>query len=231
MLRFTCPSFQPWMFLAVAFGLAGSPAVAADLSAYRGLHFGDNLPAIAKQIDVAPTQAKTLHTRPALLQQLAWQPRPLGPSSVSEAVQDVALYFYNGQLFRIDVTYDRYETEGLTEQDIIGALSATYGPGTPVAAAPAQRDTTGEEEQITIARWQDARYRFDLMRSAYGSRYSVKGMDQSLSVLAAKASLEAARLDLEEAPAREAAQAASDENAEKLRLEKVRLANKLKFKP
>ena len=54
-----------------------------------------------------------------------------------DPVLEVALTFYNDQLFRITITYDQSRTDGMTNADVIDAVSATYGlavvPATPHA--------------------------------------------------------------------------------------------------
>jgi hypothetical protein len=64
----------------------------------------------------------------ALMQELQWRPQPLGTSSQTESAKDVVFSFYEGKLFRIVVDYDRYETEGLTADDFVDAISA-HVPG------------------------------------------------------------------------------------------------------
>ena len=79
-----------------------------------------------------------IHRRPALIQELAWRPQPLGASSQTEPAKEVVFSFYNGELFQIAINYDRYETEGLTTDDFIEAISSTYG----TAAKPRLRPRT-----------------------------------------------------------------------------------------
>jgi hypothetical protein len=47
--------------------------------------------------------------RPALIQELDWRPQYQSPSTrlAMDPVLDVALTFYNDQLFRIAITYDQ----------------------------------------------------------------------------------------------------------------------------
>ena len=49
---------------------------------------GTDLPTIAKQLGVDPSQAKVVQRRPALIQDLEWRPQPLGASSQAESVQE-----------------------------------------------------------------------------------------------------------------------------------------------
>jgi len=220
--------------LLAAAGLWFHPAAAAsvtDLSKYRNFQFGTDLPTVAKQADTNPSQAKVIHTRPALIQELAWRPQTRGVSSQPEAAKEVVFSFYGGELFRIVVAYDRYETEGLTAGDFVDAISASYGPGAkPAAPAEVATGSYGDREEI-LAQWQDSQYRFDLIRSSYGPTFRLVGVMKRLEAPAQAATLEAKRLDDQEAPQRDAARLASEQEAANAKLEKARLVNKPKFRP
>jgi len=73
----------------LAVAMMPAAARAADLSRYRDFQLGTDLPAIAKQVGASASQAKTIQRRPALIQELQWWPQPLGPSSKTEAAQEV----------------------------------------------------------------------------------------------------------------------------------------------
>jgi hypothetical protein len=77
--------------------------LAKDLSRYRNFQFGTDLPTIAKQVRASPSQAKVVHRRPALIQELEWHPQPLDPSSQTEFANEVIFSFYEGELFRIAI--------------------------------------------------------------------------------------------------------------------------------
>jgi hypothetical protein len=205
-------------------------AFAGDLSRYRNFELGSDLATVAKRAAVDTSQAKVIHSRPVLIQDLEWRPQPLGPSSQKESVQAVVFSFYGGELFRIKVDYDRYETEGLTVGDFIDAISTTYGPAakatTPANVAPG---SYGDQEEI-VAQWQDSQYRFDLIRLSYGPTFRLVGVMKKLEASAQAAILEAKRLDDQEAPQREAARIASEEEAAKTKLERARLVNKPNFR-
>ena len=205
--------------------------LAADLSRYRNFELGADLATIAKQTDTNVAQAKVIHSRPALIQELQWSPQPLGLSSMSEAAKAVVFSFYNGKLFRVTVDYDRYKTEGLTPDDFADAISAVYGVATKPAALSAVTPVTYGERQDVVAQWQDSQYRFDLIRSSYGPTFQLVGTMKSLETSATAAAAEAKRLDDQEAPQREAARLAGEELAAKTKLEEARLVNKPKFRP
>ena len=212
-------------------GVMSAAAVAADLSQYRSIQFGTDLPAVAKQIGISPSEAKAIHRRPALIQELEWRPQPFGPSSQTESAQYLVFSFYNGALFQIAVNYDRYKTAGLTADDFIEALSTTYGvaekPAAPGNIAQGEFGTQGE----IVARWQDSQYSFDLIRSSYGPTFRLVGVLKRLQSPVQAAITEAKRLDDQEAPQRDAARIADEKETERARLEKSRLENKPNFRP
>jgi hypothetical protein len=213
------------------YGVMSAAAMGADLSQYRNIQFGTDLPAVAKQIGVSTSEAKVIHSRPALIQEIAWSPRGLGLSPQTESVDKVTFRFYNGELYRIVVNYDRYEIEGLTAEDMVGSISMTYGTPVKLAApAKAEPDRYGDQAD-TIARWQDEQYSFDLIRSSYGINFSLIGVLKRLDSPVQAAILEAKRLDDEEAPQRDAARLASEQEAARDKLEKARLENKPRFRP
>lgn len=166
------PALIPLLVL----GMMATTAWAADLSKYRDFRLGADLPAIAGQVGATPSEAKVAYRRPALIQELEWRPQPLGPSSAAESAQGVVFSFYNGELFRIVVNYDRYQTEGLTPDDFIEALAAIYGTWEkPAVPADNVQVVYGEHQEI-VARWQDSQYCFDLIRSSYGPSFRLIGV-------------------------------------------------------
>jgi hypothetical protein len=213
------------------FGLMPAALPAGELSRYRDFKFGTDLPTVAKQMGASSSRAKAIHIRPALIQELEWRPQPLGFSSKSEPVQDVVFTFYDGQLFRIAVNYDSHETEGLTAEDIVEVISVTFGAAVKAGDLPkAAAGSYGDQDEI-VARWQDSQYRFDLVRSRDEYDFKLVGVLKKLEAPAQAAILEAARLDKQEAPQRDAARVLTEEDAAKDKLAKARLVNKPKFKP
>jgi len=222
---------RPALTSFVALGMMSATAWTADLSRYRTFQLGTDLPSIARQVDSSPSQATVIHRRPALIQELEWRPQPLGSSSQPEAAREVVFSFYNGELLQIAISYDRYETEGMTTDDLIEAISATYGIAEkPTAAAAAVPGRYGDQEEI-VARWQDSQYCFDLVRASYGPSFRLIGVLKSLQAPLQAAIIEAKRLDDREAPQRDAARKADEKEAERDKLAKARLVNKPKFRP
>jgi hypothetical protein len=166
-----------------------------------------------------------------LLQELAWRPQPLGRSAAPEAVYEVVFSFYAGELFQIAIDYDRNETEGLTSADFVEAISAIYGTSEkPNAAAIVPAGSYVDPKEI-LGQWQDADYRFELVRSRYGAPFRLVGVLKRLEALALAATLEAKRLEDREAPQKEAARLAGEAELANAKLEKARLINQPKFRP
>jgi hypothetical protein len=212
-------------------GVVWAATSAKDLSKYRNFQFGADLPTIAKQIGASPSQAKDIQRRPALIQELVWRPQPLGPSLQTESASEVVFSFFDGELFRVAITYDRYETEGLTADDFIEAISAMYGLAEmPAPQANAVQGGYGDREEI-VAQWQDSQYCFDLIQSSYGPTFRLIGTLRRLQAPAQASITEAKRLDDREAPQRDAARMADEKEIERAKLEKARLINKPKFRP
>ncbi len=212
-------------------GVLGTSALGAEeLSTYRGFQLGMDLSAAAKQAGIEASEAKLVHQRPALIQKLDWQPSALGNSGDRDAIKEGLLSFYNGALYRIVVTYDRDRVEGLTTDDMIAAISSTYGVATRPKADIAYHSNYAEMAQV-IARWQDSQYSFNLVRSGYGDSFALVMYSKRLDALAAAAITEAARLDATEAPERAIEASRKQEQDQRLSLEKARQVNAPNFKP
>jgi hypothetical protein len=210
-----------------------APSIDAhDLSRYREFQFGMNLPAVAKLADKKPSEAKVIHQRPALIQELNWQPQLSLTSSQADPVRAIFFSFYNGELFRIVVNYDRYKTEGLTTEDVVEAMSAMYGTATrPAAEIIFSSSQVYNDSEVVVARWEDSQYSFNLFRSSYQPTFGMVGFSKQVDALARAAIAEAIRLDEQEAPQREIERQKKQDAKDRAEDAKARLANKPSFRP
>ena len=219
--------------IALLFAAIGmSTLVAADFSNYRGLQFGMDLAAAAKQAGTTPREAKLVHQRPFRIQEMEWYPRPplLADPIKADPVKGALLCFVDGQLFRIVVAYDRYKVQGMTADDMIDAISLTYGaPSRPKAEIAYHSNYTDIAD--VLARWQDSEYSYDLVRSGDRTSFVMILYSKRLDALAQAAIAEALRLDKQEAPQRELQQQKIREEEERLVLERARSVNKPNFRP
>ena len=86
---------------------------AQDLSKYRHFTLGMNLTNLLERTEQKMADVKTIYSRPALIQELTWWPPNVpGTPLRSDSVEQILFSFYNGELFKISVTYDRTSTEG-----------------------------------------------------------------------------------------------------------------------
>ncbi len=228
---------QPRRFL--GFSLQADPLsapliYAQDLSRYRGFQFGMDLLAVAKQTDKKPSEARLIHQRPAVIQELEWRlPRSLGSSPQADPVTEVLFSFYNGELFRMVVNYDQYRTEGLTDADMVEAISAKYGTATRPDAKIilfSSFQVYNDSEKV-IASWEDSQYSFNLFRSSYEPTFGMLVFSKRVDALARAAIVEAIRLDEQEAPQREMERQRKQDEENQTAQEKARLANKTTFRP
>jgi len=211
--------------------LAAPVASREDFSTYRGFQFGMNLSAVVKLVGMRASEARVIHQRPALIQQLDWRPsRYPGSSPAPDSVKDIVFNFYNGELFQMVVNYDRYKTEGLSDEDMIESISTKYGPATRPDAEILFPSLYNETVKV-IARWEDPQYSLNLVRSSYQTSFGMVLYSKRLESGAQTAIAEAVRMNEQEGPQREADRQKKQEDEDRVKDEKARLANKPRFRP
>ena len=222
-----------------AFGIAllGQRVDAQAFSRYRTFDLGASLASVLVSTGVAASEAKTLHDRPAMLQDLEWRPSRWNTGTVSastDPVEQMVFSFYDDQLFRIVVDYGRDATAGMTNADLIEAISAIYGaPMAKSARAPARRPSEVEADSgAAVARWGDREHAIVLYRtSSYGDALRLIVTALPIDALARKAESQARRLDERDAPSRELARQKKERADTLAAAEKARAANKKVFLP
>ena len=140
--------------------------------------------------------------------------------------------FYDDQLFTIVIDYDRRRTEGMSSEDMIGAITATYGPVTQVASRSMGTATVkyGFPDQ-PLAVWGNADYSITLFRVTYPASFRLVVALTRLETLARTASATAVRMDSAEAPQREIDRKKKEAIDVADALEKAKTENKAQFKP
>jgi hypothetical protein len=200
---------------------------AEDLSRYRSFQLGSSLAVIVKQAQAQPSDVKLVHQKPATIQELEWRPRLL---SDKDSVSQVLFTFYNGQLFRMVVDYDRYNTDGVTAEDMIEAISTKYGPATRPVAEIVIPSTYSETAKV-LARWEDSQCSFNLVRFSTEDRIGLIAFSKRVDALARTATVESVRLEELQAPQREADRLKKEGDDSHIQQEKARLVNKPAFRP
>ena len=99
---------------------------------------------------------RSTRVRPCM-QELRWQ-RPSSSTitpSQTDSVKQIMFSFYNDQLSKMVVDYDHERTTGLTDADLIDAISVDYGPRVKPGARTGRGTLTRVEEEsgTLVARW------------------------------------------------------------------------------
>jgi hypothetical protein len=220
--------------IAVSFlAFFAADGAAQDFSKYRDFEFGSNIDTVAKQLHVDASSATTVHRRPELIQTLSWrQYSYLSSSPKPDPLQTLSFDFYNGALFRIVVGYDPARVQGLTVEDIVEAISYVYGhPSLVSTTVVTSEPGRGEETRPELSRWEDPDYSYSLFSAAYGSSFGVVAVSKKLDLMATVAIREANRLDVLEAPLREAEREKKAEQDRQAASDKARLLAKPNFRP
>ncbi len=202
---------------------------AQDFSKYRHFTLGMNLARLLERTDQKMADVKTIHGRPALIQELTWWPPSAPATSLRpEGVEQILFSFYNGELYKISVTYDPPSTEGLTEQDMVKSISAKYGRATIVAPEinSAANDRYGSK-QTPVASWEDEQHAVNLVRFSFSDALGLVVFSKRVNTQAELAIGEAVKLDEQEGPKREA----DRQKKQKDDLEAARQKNQKSFRP
>jgi hypothetical protein len=179
---------------------------AQDLSKYRHFTLGMSLTRVLERTEQKMADVKVVHGRPALMQELNWWPPTLpGRSFQSDTVEQILFSFYNGELYKISVTYDQTTTEGLTAEDMVKSISAKYGSATNVALEiDSSKNDRYDVTQKPVASWEDAQYSFNLVRSSFSDHLGLIIYSKRVNAEAELAIVEAVKLEEQEGPQREA---------------------------
>lgn len=209
--------------------LSVAPALAQSGAGYRDYQLGGSVVSVSALAGMPAADIKTIHQRPALLQELPWRRGYAATPGPVDPVQSMLFSFYNDQLFKVVVEYDRTRTEGLTAADMIESLSAVYGTPTPrparAAASPAGESGT------EVAQWVQADQLVVLFRAAYPPVFRLTVTSPRLDALAHTAVAQARVQDEREAPQREVARLKQEADAAQAAQEKARDTNKAAFRP
>jgi hypothetical protein len=216
-------------FVALLIGAPMLDAQTVDLSKYRDFSIGTSLTIILNRTGQKLEEVTALSERPALLQQLTWWPANLpGTPLRKDPVEHIVFSFCNNALYKISVTYERAATEGLTSDDMIKSLSVKYGPPATVTPQIVQNPNDRYAVRLEpVAVWEDAQYTFSLVRSSFSEDFELIVVSRRLNAEAEIAIVEAAKLDEQERPQKDAER----QKKESTDLELTRQKNQKSFRP
>src|SRR5258708_9939918 len=161
-----------------------------------------SLPQLSSQVDLRAHQTKLIQKHPAVIQELTcWPGGSSDYSRQTDSVWQIFFSFYNGELFRILVTYDQDATHGLTAEDMVQAISTKYG--TPTRPAGEINFPTNELYRSTekgIARWEDSQYSINLVRSRFLNSFALVMFSKRLDAQADVALPQSIKLEGQQDP-------------------------------
>jgi hypothetical protein len=217
--------------IALALALLSIPVISAqDLSKYRNFSLGTSLADLSKQVNKTPADASVINQSQPLIQNLVWWPLPSSESLARpEPVQEIRFSFFDGALYRIVATYgNNASTQGLTAEDMVGAISAQYGIATrPPAEADPPVQTAYSSAGKTIASWEDSHYSVSLSHSSLSGMFQLDMCAKQLNAQAEAAIAATSEQLREGAPQREVARVKKEADD----LETARQANLKAFRP
>ena len=227
-------------FAALLLVLAGLVATAQTSSAqvapfrYRTYALGSNVATVLELTKGRTSDVRTAHARPARIEELSWvAPYTSTLPGATDPVGRILFGFFDDQLYRVVVTYDRDRIEGLTNADLVTSLSPTYGTPLRGRAKSAESALPGEpfSDAAVVAQWEDSSSVVTLTRDTYSRQVQLVLSSKALSPLAQAAAREAVRLDVREAPQRERDERTQATAAADAEARKTRDANKDAFHP
>ena len=230
----------PFLFRLVALvaclvALSVAVLSAQDRSRYRDYRIGDDLQNIAERSGAVLPTARILPRGPEVLQELEWRPQYFrGVAQPPNAVARITFGFYDDQLFRIVVDYDRRRTAGMTEADMVGAISEIYGPPSRRAALihAIKAKDSDQDAELLVACWDGTEYSVTLLGVQDSSAFRLIVASTRLGTLARVAGADAVPLDARDGPTRDTpSRMNDDEDVRSAEHKKARLANRAAFKP
>jgi len=213
---------------------------AQDQGRYRDFQLGTSLASVSALTGTPISDARLIHERPVLMQELRWIPSQ--STSVPQAIargamlQQVVFSFYEDQLSLMMIDYDRFRTAGMTDGDMIQSLSVVYGQPVPahVSRTVVEGTVEGTVEGMTprrVAQWVAPDCTVTLSRWAFGTALRLTIESTRLAALARTADAQALVLDARDGPRRDAARLAQEDTNRREALEKTRTTNKATFLP
>jgi hypothetical protein len=180
--------------------LLSVPLHAQDLSKYRQFSLGAGLAEVSKQIDHRAGDAAVIQQNPATIQQMEWWPVAINVLTKSEPVEKVIFSFYNGALYKIVALYDNDATAGLTNSDMVRAISASYGAVTTTASETGPHSELAYGVVKKVAQWEDAKYSVTLSRESFLNTFQLVVLTKQLNAQAEASIVEAAARERTDAP-------------------------------
>jgi len=218
------------VLVAVALVFSSQLGSAQDLSRYRVYVLESSLESVLAASGARAADVKTLHERPAKIQELEWRAPYVGSGiQLADPVSGAVFTFCNDALYQVVVSYDRDRTDGLTNSDVIESLAAVYGE--PVLRSARTRPPPALPDTVVVAQWDSNDSSLTLLRGTYTTQFQLVLISKASSARARNAIREAGRLDAIQAPRRELEQRKKEVADAAATRDKIRMTNKAAFRP
>jgi hypothetical protein len=218
------------LVIAVVVVFSSQLGSAQDLSSYRGYVLESSLESVVAASKARVADVKTLHERPAKIQELEWRaPYASSGGALADPVRGAVFTFCDDALYQVVVNYDRDRTNGLTNSEIIESLTALYGE--PVLRSSRSRPPAALPDAVVLAQWDSPAASLTLLRDSFSPDFQLVLVSKALSTKARNAIREAGRLDAIEAPRRELEERKKEIADAADARDKIRTTNKAAFRP
>ena len=150
------PARRGLVIAALVLASSATLAAAQGRQPYRTYAMGDSLLAISRQIGLPVIDATSTPAVSGAVQELRWHARHVrrGTASSGDPVDRLVFSFYEHRLFRIVIDYAPDRTEGMTEGDMVAAVSELYGsPGRRTLASSDDDLGPTRPTETVVARW------------------------------------------------------------------------------
>jgi hypothetical protein len=150
------PARRRLIVAAIVFAASATPVAGQGRPHYRAYAMGDSLLAISRQLGVPVIDATATPAVSGAVQELRWHARYArrGTTPTGDPVDRLVFSFYEHRLFRIVVDYAPDRTDGMTESDMVGAVSTLYGsPIRRTLASQSDGTAPAGPAETLIAEW------------------------------------------------------------------------------
>lgn len=219
-----------------ALGLAASAtlAVAQGRPHYRSYAMGDDLQATAHRLGVPVLDATTTPAVSGAVQELRWHARYVrrGTAPAGDPVDRLVFSFFEHRLFRIVIDYAPDRTEGMTEADMVAAVSALFGePARRTLVASATAAVPVRPSETVIAHWVSGDQAVVLLAIQGRTAFRMIVVSTALENLARASGAREAPVDRPDWPSIDEARARADISGAGPIRQKARRANIASFIP
>lgn len=208
-----------------ALGVMPTALRAEQASRYRDHTMGDRVADVLGRTKARPTDVKTVHQRPSMVQSLEWHAPYASPESAPDPARSITFGFVDGQLYELSVDYDRTRVGELTAADLVAGVADVYGPRQS-ASVRAPVPPGSAAGTVVLGYWADAQATVTLVRGPYEDlRLVVRST--ALGAQATRAIAAAVAQDVIDAPSRRAEARATEAAV----LRDTRTKNRSAFRP